>query len=87
MNQAGGVTKKHCVAGRPRHHAVDVDGHVVVVVVVVFIEVVDGHVVVVVVVFIEVVDGHVIVFDGDIRVVIMVDKDTFRSRCPPLSCC
>ena len=35
MNQAGGVTKKHCVAGRPRHHAVDVDGHVVVVVVVV----------------------------------------------------
>ena len=49
MNQAGGVTKKHCVAGRPRHHAVDVDGHVVVVVVV----------------FIEVVDGHVVVFDGD----------------------
>ena len=49
MNQAGGVTEKHCVAGRPRHHAVDVDGHVVVVVVV----------------FIEVVDGHVVVFDGD----------------------
>ena len=49
MNQAGGVTKKHCVAGRPRHHAVDVDGHVVVVVVV----------------FIEVVDGHVVVFDAD----------------------
>ena len=48
MNQAGGVTEKHCVAGRPRHHAVDVDGHVVVVVV--FIEVVDGHVVVVVVI-------------------------------------
>ena len=48
MNQAGGVTKKHCVAGRPRHHAVDVDGHVVVVVVV----------------FIEFVDGHVVVFDG-----------------------
>ena len=32
LNQAGGVTKKHCVAGRPRHHAVDVDGQVVVVV-------------------------------------------------------
>ena len=31
MNQAGGVTEKHCVAGRPRHHAVDVDGQVVVV--------------------------------------------------------
>ena len=31
LNQAGGVTKKHCVAGRPRHHAVDVDGQVVVV--------------------------------------------------------
>ena len=43
MNQAGGVTEKHCVAGRPRHHAVDVDGQVVVVVVVVFIVVVfDG---------------------------------------------
>ena len=70
MNQAGGVTEKHCVAGRPRHHAVDVDCQVVVVFV-----------------FIEVVDGHVVVFDGDIRVVIMVDKDTFRSRCPPLSCC
>ena len=44
MNQAGGVTKKHCVAGRPRHHAVDVDCQVVVVFV--FIEVVDSHVVV-----------------------------------------
>ena len=44
LNQAGGVTEKHCVAGRPRHHAVDVDGQVVVVFV--FIEVVDGHVVV-----------------------------------------
>ena len=44
MNQAGGVTEKHCVAGRPRHHAVDVDCQVVVVFV--FIEVVDGNVVV-----------------------------------------
>ena len=71
MNQAGGVTEKHCVAGRPRHHAVDVDGQVVVVFV-----------------FIEVVDGHVVVFDGDKGgEVIMVDKDIFRGRCPPLSCC
>ena len=30
LNQAGGVTEKHCVAGRPRHHAVDVDGQVVI---------------------------------------------------------
>ena len=37
MNQAGGVTEKHCVAGRPRHHAVDVDGQVVVVVVVIVV--------------------------------------------------
>ena len=55
LNQAGGVTKKHCVAGRPRHHAVDVDGQVVVV-------------------FLS------LLFLMAIRVVIMVDKDTFRSR-------